>query len=155
MSLQYPCNRVRVALDVKARPGTAIDANTGSLPEAYWGADLQVEVALFQNGELLDVSNFDTLVMAMKPFDDWMGAYIINPTALLGIDNTVTQETWDDGSKQHLLLRFAKEDIKTIPMNDSKEFKVICPISGPTNTGLFNIYGAFSITFINSGAYVP
>ena len=145
---------MRVALDVKSRPGTSVDVNTGELPEAYWGADLQVEVLLTQNGEILDVSNFNTLVMVMKPFDDWLGSAIINPTALLGIDNTVTQETWDDGSKQHLLLRFTKDDIKTIPMNDAKELKVMCPVSGPTLTGLFNIYGAFSITFINSGAYV-
>lgn len=154
MSLTYPANRLRIRLDVKREAGSAVDAFSSASPSSYWGAALQVELALDENGELLDTTTAGTVYVEMKPFDDRGQGALIPAKAATAYDATLTEETWAEGSSQHVLINFTGAEIKTIDMNGATELKIWCVVWGNTQADVPVVWGVFILTLVDSGASI-
>lgn len=155
--MQYPGNRLRIALDVKAEPGSAIDSFSSASASTYWACDLRIDIALYQSGVLLDPSNIATLNVEMKPFEDHLAKAVIDHALASFIDsgNTLTDATWADGSNQHATVGFTGTTIKTINMNGATSINLWCVVWGTTQANANVVWGAFVLTVVNSGASIP
>lgn len=154
MALTYPANRLRIRLDVKREAGSAVDAFSSASPSTYWGAGLQVELALDENGALLDTSNVGALYVEMKPFDDRGLAALIPAKLATALDPTLDETTWTDGTKWHALIDFSGPEIKTINMNGQTKLDIWCVVWGNTQADVPVVWGIFVLTLVDSGASI-
>lgn len=104
--------RKRIRLKVQTSSSNAlIDGLTGSAPYFWRGDDVQFELGLFFGDTLLDVSQYATITLDVKTSANKTGAALMSKTITTeNVDNTLTNETWLDGTQQHIVLSFSNTE---------------------------------------------
>jgi hypothetical protein len=108
-------DRIRLRVDADQKTA-AQDALRGATPILWRSADVMLEVGLFYNGEVLDVSNLAALTLEIKT--PGAGGTAADPEAaplasktVTAFDATLTAGTWADLSKQHASVGFSATEM--------------------------------------------
>ncbi|MDR0428574.1 MAG: hypothetical protein LBG86_00885 [Puniceicoccales bacterium] len=93
------------------------DVRTGRSPTFWKGNDLQFELAVFERATLQSLGNISRVILAIKPMGPNGTAPDISVLPLMrgealasSFDTTVTEETWNDGSKQQICIHFSADE---------------------------------------------
>ncbi len=147
---QAQAQTLRLRADETSRQ-SMLDANTNATPQAWARAATQFEVGLASGGALVDVGNLASVTLEASPSANRDGARVISLTvALASLDNTLTEATWTDGSKQHALFRFTAAQMNFLASGTaSANFWIV--ISALTTAGDPIIFGAGTLQVIDPG----
>lgn len=109
-------NRLRFIGDA-TDPWKKQNVLTNATGEFAAGTDIQFELRVDQAGDLADVSNIESLTLEVKPTSSAGGAPEPSEDPLMeqtlsdtDLDNSLDAASWDDGSKQHALFSFTKDE---------------------------------------------
>jgi hypothetical protein len=104
--------RIRLAGDAANFNGP-LDVNSRATPQFWRGNDVQFEIAVFFNGVLQSVANLASVTLEIRTPGPAGGAPDPSSTPLMSatvdagsLDNTLTSDTWADGSNQQALITF-------------------------------------------------
>ncbi len=98
-----------IRAQVEARDfGRPFVTTLGGTPTIPKGVDLRFELFFKHRGEVIDVANFATLTLSVLAMSRSGAAYMSSSTGTF--DNTATQETFDDGTKQHAVFEFSEAE---------------------------------------------
>jgi hypothetical protein len=107
-----PRAQIRIAADA-ANFNSPLDVNSRATPQFWRGNDIEFDIGVFFNGTLESVANIASLTVEIRVPGPAGGAPDPSSTPLMSatvtsgsLDNTVTQDTWNDGSKQHAVVAF-------------------------------------------------
>ena len=92
--------RLRIALD-QQDPNPAIDQSTGGQPVIWRGNDILFEFAVYDHGQLADISAITSVVMSVKPKPNITDAAILTKTVTTGFTADLTDVQWIEGSRRH------------------------------------------------------
>ena len=100
-------DRIRLALDTSLFTSPT-DVVTSAPPQFWNGTNVRFELGLVYNGLIIpDVSNVDSITVLVKDSNSRSGRAMMSKTiSSADIDRTVTDATWQDGSKQHVVVAF-------------------------------------------------
>lgn len=148
---------IRCAFDM-ARPYTdVVDKLTGQTPIFWRGNDLRFEVVVMRNNTVLDVSNLASLTLEVRDDQSITSTPLMQKTVAGGaMDNTVTDTTWGNNTKQHATFDFT--DAETNLASPGAVFKSTWEdvkylvLSGITNSGNVITYQCGPIIFREDGA---
>jgi hypothetical protein len=106
--------RIRLAADA-AVFSAPTDAQTLATPAFWRGTDVQFELAVFNNRILQSVANLASLTVEVKAAAEGTGAPDPASAPLMSatvssFDDTVSAESWEDGSKEHALVAFSAQE---------------------------------------------
>lgn len=120
-------SRARIRFKVDAADHSSLkDLFTAATPEHWRGTDLQIELGVFFNTVLQSVANLNSLTIQLKDASLKTGPALVSKTLSAGdLDNTLDQTTWDNGTKQHALIAFTKEETDLVLGGDEKAFWVV------------------------------
>ncbi|MDR0679732.1 MAG: hypothetical protein LBF42_01695 [Puniceicoccales bacterium] len=109
--------RIRVDSDSFDNPR---DVLRGGIPQYWRGNDLRIELGIFTENEVVDVSNFSAVTLTIRALNnDGEAPSASAPILLAGecttLDNTVTEENWESGTAQHALFTFSAEETALLP----------------------------------------
>ena len=104
--------RIRLAGDA-ANFNSPLDANSRATPQFWRGNDVQFEIAVFFNGALQSIADLASVTLEIRAPGSGGGAPDPSTSPLMSatvnsgaLDDTLTGDTWSDGSKQHALIAF-------------------------------------------------
>ncbi len=102
--------RIRLELDI-ATMESPKDVISNGTPSSWLGNDVQFELCAFYDEALLDISNVASVTLLIK---DSVGATVklvekVIPAA--SFDLTCDQTTWDDGTKQQVLIPCSRAEM--------------------------------------------
>ncbi|MDR1591069.1 MAG: hypothetical protein LBR92_03695 [Puniceicoccales bacterium] len=106
-------NTIRVRIDVLSFDAPVDDVRKQLIQ--FWRCnDLRFRIGIFHGSELIDVSNFATLHLSVRPLDDGNPPSGGSASLMLGststFDTTVTAETWATSVNQHAEIIFSAAD---------------------------------------------
>lgn len=109
-----------------------VDVLTGEVPRFWSGCDLRVELGLFYRKELLDVSNLETITVAL--YDETRSGlpFLTQTIQSANINATLTLDQWDAATHQHAAATFANS--QTNLAIGSRERKYWLAIGATTKT---------------------
>jgi hypothetical protein len=161
-------NRIRLACDGANPFGALFDRLTGATPVFPHGRNINVEVALFNNGILDTLASVSSVTLSIK---DVTAAGVIEPTAADLLTKTVTsasfnlqlkQDNWDNdtdvnGSSFHAAFALTSAEVGGISMtnhvNNVKNFGLV--ISATTSIGIVVLVsGVIQFRYDGAGATV-
>lgn len=115
----------------------------GSSPAIPAGVDLTFEF-LFKNlSEVVDVSNFATCSLTVLAATRTGAPYMSAATAVF--DNTATQQTWDDGTKQHAVFEFTAAETDLSASIGGTEYYLVLQAKDVSNVILFEAWTRFRV----------
>ncbi len=157
--MQLSAKTIRLAVDVAKTGQPVIDLNTQQTPSIFAGTDVQVQLALFNNGALVDVGNLAWLQLDLKSPANVLGSSVltqqVNASAL---NNACTYAQWTAGTAQQCVFALT---------NSQTNFAISAPvtyaliISGATtdSPGRIIVFGQSQFTVtptgLNSGGSPP
>ena len=144
---------IRLRADERRR-GPLLDMYTNATPQGWVRAATQFEVALARGGALVDVSNLSSVTLEASPGTNRDGARVFSRTLAGGtLDQTLTEATWADGSKQHALFTFSSAEMNVAPGGtDRVELSLV--ITALTVAGDPLVCGSGRVTMVDDGAFV-
>ncbi|MDR1255766.1 MAG: hypothetical protein LBJ94_02485 [Puniceicoccales bacterium] len=109
--------RIRVDSDSFHNP---MDVLRGGIPQYWRGNDLCIELGIFAGSDVVDVSNFSSVALAVRALNnDGEAPSPSTPVLLAGqstdLDDSVTEESWESGTAQHALFTFPAEATGLLP----------------------------------------
>lgn len=149
--------RLRFDVDQKSAPQNVL---TSSTPVVWASSSLRFELGAFFNGQVVDVSNWESLTIQIKNTSAQGGAPAPADTPLASktitaFDNTVDATSWGDLSKQHGIVTFTDEEMAFDVSNANKW--LVATVT--TAAGAVITLGAGAITVqedgYNSGGSAP
>lgn len=145
--------RVRIAVDT-ASMQSVLDALTGNSPSWWNGVDLELELALFRAGALVDISNLSTITADLKVTDSRTGLPLMSKTLSSGsLNQALTLEQWNGGAPGacHALLKWTHQETNLDLSDDQVTFWLV--ISGLTNDTPAHliVFGAGAVTVVEAG----
>lgn len=97
----------------------------GSTPHIWAGVGVEFQFLFRRNGEILDVSNFVSITLTILSALRTGLPFMTGTIALAALDQTVTEETWADGSKQHASMSFLGSETGMTGSVDGTEYFLI------------------------------
>jgi hypothetical protein len=125
---------IRAAITVGAPFATTrlIDVATGQMIETVRGNFTRFEFGFFNvAGVALDLSDIESLNLKLQPSQTVAG--LLADQTITVLDNTLTAETWADGSKQHAVFEFSNAEMNIDPQGEVRQ--LWCVLTGITTTG--------------------
>lgn len=114
---------IRITADL-AKIGSFRTSNRAQSFYLWKENDFSLQLSVFRNGEIQDLSNLSFAIAEIKPlseagFSPDLGGEIIAHKKLLpdDFDNGTTAETWFNGSRQQLNFHFSSKDL-SLPLGD-------------------------------------
>ncbi|MDR0595827.1 MAG: hypothetical protein LBF94_04030 [Puniceicoccales bacterium] len=109
--------RIRVDSDSFDNP---TDVLRGGIPQYWRGNDLRIELGIFAENEVVDVSNFSAVTLTIRALNNdgeapSAGAPILLAGECTTLNNTVTEANWKSGTAQHALFTFSAEETALLP----------------------------------------
>ncbi len=157
MGFIYNAAKIRIAV-VVGQTDNLLSVIDGGTPQIYTRGSTRFELAFFRKLkdatlQLLDPSNFSTVRLEIKSNDDRNAPAVVDRTvANTAINAGLTQEQWDDGSDQHVLVPLTYlETNLDLESKQEKEFWLI--LSAWTTDAIPALLplGTTQITFVESG----
>ncbi|MDR2436173.1 MAG: hypothetical protein LBD33_02595 [Puniceicoccales bacterium] len=113
--------KLRIRVDAESFDNP-IDVLHGSIPQYWRGNDLRIELGIFAGNDVIDVSNFSRIMLAMRALNNdgeapSAGAPILLSGECATVDASVTQASWEAGEAQHAAFNFSAE-ATNFPPND-------------------------------------
>jgi hypothetical protein len=113
--------KLRIRIDVESFDNP-VDVLHGGIPQYWRGNDLRIELGIFAGNDLVDVSNFSRIVLAVRALNnDGEAPPAAAPILLSGecatLDASVTQANWEAGEAQHAAFNFSAE-ATNLPSDD-------------------------------------
>ncbi|MDR2735755.1 MAG: hypothetical protein LBB20_02880 [Puniceicoccales bacterium] len=92
-----------------------VDVNRKEMVQFWKSNDMEFQLGLFANGTLVDVSNIDKICLAVKVLSsDGTTVDSGNQVLMYGetssLDNSVTPESWANGTAQHAVIDFSENE---------------------------------------------
>lgn len=111
--------KLRIQVDV-ASFDNPIDAIHNTLPQYWRGNDLRIELGIFSDNDVIDVSNLASVTFEIRALNNDGEAPAANMPILLSqkcssLDSLVTVESWNNGSKQHAIFNFSANETNLLP----------------------------------------
>ncbi|HBY60591.1 MAG TPA: hypothetical protein DEH78_12270 [Solibacterales bacterium] len=157
MPAQVERHLIRIAFDM-ANPGVAVvDKLSGETPQFWRGNDVRFEVVVMRNGAVLDVGNLASLTLEVRDDQNITSTPLMQKTVASGaMDNSVTDETWENDTKQHATFDFTDTETNLaspggVYLGNWEDPKFIV-LSGITSGGNVITYQAGKIIFREDGA---
>ena len=96
------------------------DIIRNSLPQFWRGNDIQFEIGVFAGDELLSVSNYASITLAIRQMTPSGQIPSSSDRAIMEkscdiLDDAVTLETWDDRTAQHACITFSAKESNILP----------------------------------------
>lgn len=96
------------------------DIIRNSLPQFWRGNDIQFEIGVFAGDELLSVSNYKSITLAIRPMTPSGQIPSSSDPAIMEkscdvLDDTVTLETWNNRTNQHACITFSATESNILP----------------------------------------
>ena len=110
--------RIRIAVDV-ATQGTLINLVSGGIPVLTRGTDVQMELAFFSNGVLLDISGWATVTANFKDVHSLHGVNLAQgvvgtasllPEGTAAWNSSLVLDDWNSGVSQHCIIVLTASD---------------------------------------------
>lgn len=156
MTLSLARHRVRLQCDaIETDPVVCRLRN--SAPKIWRGTDVQIEVALYWNGTLVDdLSNISSLTCEIHEGTDRDGAPLVQKTLGLGdLDTGMTAEEWltNAEDQRHAEFDFDAADLQ-LDMTDATGDELVfwLVVHGVTSAGDYITWGACNLTLVEDGA---
>jgi len=131
------------------------DISTSSTPVFWNGTNLDFQIGLFDGSSLMDISYVDSITLEVKDANSKTALPYMSVTlASDQLDNTVTSDTWADGSQQHAVISFAASETVLPLTADSTTFWMVVSamINKPGDAEPHQVvFGAGAITCNESG----
>ena len=156
MSTSLARDRVRLQFDPVSHSAASCRLR-GNSPSVWRGADLQVEVALYFGGTILDsFTNIAALYLDILPGDDRDGAPLISK-ASSAAPAAVTEADWllNDPTKYAALFEFSKTEMQvdmTGASDNKRTFWLVCHAVTTDATPRYITYGAAQLVVEEDGA---
>ena len=152
MPLQLVRQRLRLRADERSRL-PLLDNYTNATPKGWVRAATQFEVALASGGGLVDVGNLSSVTLEASPYNDRTGPRAFAQTLAGGaLDNTLTEATWTDGTRQHALFAFSGSEMN-LPLQGAPRADYWLVASAVTASGDTLVCGAGKLTMVEDGAF--
>jgi hypothetical protein len=157
MPAQVERHVVRIAFDITKYGEAVIEKISGETPQIWRGNDVRFEVVVMRDGAVLDVANLASLTLEVRDAADIDGTPQMQKTVAGGaMDNTVTDATWADDTKQHATFDFTDTETNlTSPGDDylsNWQVDKFIVLSGITSGGNVITYQTGKIIFREDGA---
>lgn len=146
--------RLRFALDLRSRE-LFTDVLTGRTPALWRAADVQFELALFDDAALYaDIGDIDQITLEIKAADDLQGAALLRITAdYADLNRTLTGAEWTAGTLAHATLAAsATETALDLDQTPSKVFHLVVSALTTDDPAKTLILGTSRVTVHESGA---
>ncbi|MDR0727675.1 MAG: hypothetical protein LBF26_02160 [Puniceicoccales bacterium] len=111
---------IRIACDISNFDAPR-DIHTGRTPIFWKGNDLQFQLAVFDRGMLQPLDNIGLIVLDIKPMGPEDTAPDVSVLPLMRgeavaatFDGTVTEETWENGTKQQAVITFTADESSVV-----------------------------------------
>jgi hypothetical protein len=152
MPVQLESQGFRFWCDERSRQ-PLLDYYTHAAPQGWSAASTQFEVAFASRGTLVDVTNLSSVRLDGVAYNNRDGARLFSQT-LPGssLNNTLTLDTWEDGSQQHALFVFDQSAMNIVP-SGAQTLQVWLIITALTVSGDQLVCGAGMMTFNDDGAF--
>ncbi|MDR3143899.1 MAG: hypothetical protein LBT64_00140, partial [Puniceicoccales bacterium] len=97
-----------------------IDAMRGALPQFWRANDIKFEIGVFGGDSPLSVSNYSSISLAIRKMTDdgkvpSAGTPALMQKTCVSLDNSLTEQTWNDGTKAHAAISFSSAESNAIP----------------------------------------
>jgi hypothetical protein len=103
-----------------------IDRLTGATPEVWHGNDVALQIAVMKAGVVDNISCLTTITLTIMASTRTGDALVQKTVAAAEFDNSLTDATWADGTKQHLIIALtAAETSLTIESGNSAEYWLV------------------------------
>lgn len=149
----FPRERIRLQIDTSLKIGNSAitDQRTAESPAAWKGTSVQFEIALFDDGELLDISNIQTLTFIAKDPNNKRGDLILQKSiSQASMDLTLTQDAWDAKTGQHAVIQFNSSEMG-IDLQGKDYRDLWLMVYGLTNLNEQVAFGAASLRVYETG----
>jgi hypothetical protein len=109
---------VRIKADTSSF-NSPIDVLRGELSQFWRGNDIRFEIGIFNGDDVLSVSNYASISLAIRKMTEdgkvpFAGTPALMQKICTSFDNTVIALTWQDGTKQHAVIPFSSEESNVI-----------------------------------------
>lgn len=152
MSIQLLRQGIRLRADERSRL-PLLDTFTNATPKGWVRAATQFEVALARGGALVDVANLSSVTLEASPYANRNGGRVFSRTlALSALDNTLTEATWADGSRQHALFAFSSGEMN-VALGGKAQADLWLVVSVLTSEGNPVVCGAGRMILVEEGAF--
>lgn len=120
--MAYDSQIIRIKADTSSRFTSPIDLITGSKIQHYSGTHIDIQVGVFDDGAVADISDFASIRFEIKPRnadgsppDEADGVYVSKVVSTF--DTSLSVSTWKDKSKQHFVISLTSAEM-TFPVGD-------------------------------------
>ncbi|MDR1233372.1 MAG: hypothetical protein LBJ75_03915, partial [Puniceicoccales bacterium] len=109
---------VRIKADTSSF-NNPIDVLRGEIPQFWRGNDIRFEIGIFDGENVLSVSNYASISLAIRKLTDDGKVPSASTPALMqkvctSFDDTLTSETWGNGTKQHAAIPFSSGESNVV-----------------------------------------
>ncbi|MDR1890664.1 MAG: hypothetical protein LBQ23_00560 [Puniceicoccales bacterium] len=109
---------VRIKADTSSF-NNPIDVLRSEIPQFWRGNDIKFEIGIFNGNDVLSVSNYGSISLAIRKLTDDGKVPPASTPALMqkictSFDDTLTSETWEDGTKQHAVIPFSSAESNVV-----------------------------------------
>ncbi len=152
MSIQLVRQGIRLRADERSRL-PLLDVFTNATPQGWVRAATQFEVALARGGVLVDVGNLASVTLEAAPLGNRSGTRVFSRT-LAGsvLDNTLSEATWADGTKQHALFTFSSTEMN-VALGGKTRADLWVVISAVTTAGQALVCGTGKMVLVEDGVF--
>lgn len=140
--------RVRLPLELTVK-SPVNDKLTADVPRIWRGVDLQIEVALFHDGVLVDVTNIASLRLRIRPASNRTGADVLDKT-VASMAN-ITQANWDNNTAQHALFTLTNAEME-LDLGGTNEKEFWASFTATLTSGEKITFGAAKLKILEDGA---
>lgn len=155
MAAIYEQIPIRLVLDIISNPPvTPVDANTGQAVQFWRAQDVDVQGAVFDNGESTDLSNLVSIQLIIQKEATSPVPLLVKTVGVMQIIPYITVAGWNAGTAQQFTFSLtAAETDFNLDGQDSSSFWLI--IRGLTASGRILNYGGGTIRVFNPGNTLP
>lgn len=140
--------RIRLPLELTVK-SPVNDKLTADVPRIWRGVDIQIEVALFHVGVLVDITNISSLRLRLRPADNRTGADVLDKT-VTSLAN-ISQANWDNNTAQHALFTFTNPEME-LNLGGANEKEFWASFTATLATGEKITFGAAKLKVLEDGA---
>lgn len=131
------------------------DVKTGDVPRIWRGNNIRFELGFFYGDTLSSISDIASITLQVKA-DRGDAALMEATIAAVDMDNTLTQGTWDDGTKQHAVVEFTGAETNLdLSGDDEKIFWLVIAAVTTAAPGKDITLGAGKFTIEEDGYLTP